>query len=274
MEQIIDRLLRWIKRGYAPPLRVELNPTNRCNSLCRFCSLRTVNNLDYKDELTREELLDIVDQAHQLGVKQWMISGGGEPLWDQEKILAVMERIKSYRMFGELITNGTRFYPELIRKLVEIKWDVVNLSLQGPNAEIHDYLTNNPGAFDLNTKAMECFKKFKEESRSPFPQIIINTIVMNRNYRHMEGFIHLAKKYDLFAITIKTLDIVSPEGPLLQLSPEEQSEFSQMSIKLKKIADSYGIANNFEDYFAMRLADEKKYQIEKLESEELGGKYY
>ncbi len=47
-----------------------------------------------------------------MGVKEWHICGGGEPLFEKEKALDLMELMKKDGARGELITNGTRMDKE------------------------------------------------------------------------------------------------------------------------------------------------------------------
>ncbi len=58
------------------PIHIVLNPTNRCNQSCPFCSC---GQRDKNREIPFDELLGIIERMHRLGTKAATITGGGEP---------------------------------------------------------------------------------------------------------------------------------------------------------------------------------------------------
>lgn len=62
------------------PLEGNLDLTYRCNNNCRHCWLRIPENSPQsRDELTYEEIKEIVSDARKMGCRKWSISGG-EPM--------------------------------------------------------------------------------------------------------------------------------------------------------------------------------------------------
>ena len=59
---------------------------------------------------------------------------------------------KELQMEGILTTNGTLLNRELANTLLNIGWDEVHFSIDGPNAEIHDALRGRKGAFKKPSK--------------------------------------------------------------------------------------------------------------------------
>ena len=91
--QKIERIANWARGGTDLPVTLELNPTNRCNLLCRSCWQREFEIND--DELNSNRLLEVVKQAAGLGVKEIRVPGAGEPLLrrDLPDILCEIKRI-------------------------------------------------------------------------------------------------------------------------------------------------------------------------------------
>ena len=121
-----ERLIQFYKGEKPGPISIHIDLTNRCNQRCLFCWQRSherIGLLDLENELSDEQLLDFVREAAEMGVMDWLISGGGEPTVRTDLCRQVMERIKEYGMFGDIITNGTLLDEDWARRLVEIGWD-------------------------------------------------------------------------------------------------------------------------------------------------------
>ena len=94
--------------------------------------------------LPTERLLEIVDEAAALEVKHLFVLGGGEP-WSGSHTRCHGEA-KSHGMGGILTTNGTLLNDKLI-DIVEMAWDEIHFSIDGPTAAIRDKLRGQAGAF-------------------------------------------------------------------------------------------------------------------------------
>ncbi|MBN1700135.1 MAG: radical SAM protein [Spirochaetales bacterium] len=87
------------------PVHVQLNPTNRCNQRCAWCSC---SNRDTAKELSFDDTVDIMTRFKKLGCKSVTITGGGEPLL-HPKINDIIEYIhEKLRIKTGLVTNGIR----------------------------------------------------------------------------------------------------------------------------------------------------------------------
>ena len=139
IEEIAERLRIWREAEKAGPLRMELHPTDRCNLTCIFCWRAATVNKNFP-EMSENRLLKIPEEAADLGVKEWVVSGGGEPLLRKNVTLKVLKRIKQHDMWGLLTTNGTLLNERDAKFLTKIGWDQVQISIDGPTSEINDYL--------------------------------------------------------------------------------------------------------------------------------------
>ena len=95
-DQIAARIQSWDKDGPQGPMTLELYPTLSCNLNCSFCDT-TDRHRPPVHELSEERLIEIVDEAAQMGVKRLFLLGGGEPLTRKRATPAVMIRAKSCR---------------------------------------------------------------------------------------------------------------------------------------------------------------------------------
>ncbi len=192
-------LSRWADGGKAPPYTLTLGVTHDCNLKCRFCAQRPrkyLTDFQKSEELPEEQLIRMTKEAGELGVKKINISGGGEPFLRLKTAIRVMQTARKYGMNGGTSTNGTMFTENAIKTLVEIGWGVINFSIDGPNAEIHDYLRDQPGCFGKAMKSIKRFNYWKKKLDSYMPKLRFQTVLVNHNYKHVSKIIELAHELD------------------------------------------------------------------------------
>lgn len=68
-----------------PPVHVRIKPTNVCNHGCYFCAYRSDSlslgeDMNSRDRIPREKMLEIIEDLKVMGVRAVTFSGGGEPL--------------------------------------------------------------------------------------------------------------------------------------------------------------------------------------------------
>jgi MoaA/NifB/PqqE/SkfB family radical SAM enzyme len=229
MDEKIASLVMWAEGKKAPPLTLELNITNKCNLQCKMCWLRATKP-NY-EEMDDEELARIIDEAIALGVKEFRFPGSGEPLVRKKILFDIMEKIKENERNGLLISNGTLFSEEDVKRLIEMEWDVLTISLDGPSPEINDYIRGVNGAFKRVMKTLNLIKKWKSKLKKEKPWLRMNTVLTNKNYDKLEGMLILAKKYDFKEVLIQPITIFSKEGEMLKVNNIEEV------IKYLKTAD-------------------------------------
>jgi MoaA/NifB/PqqE/SkfB family radical SAM enzyme len=157
------------------PLHGSLDLTYRCNNTCRHCWLwLPANAPEKRDELSFDEIRDVVDQARAMGCREWSISGG-EPMLrpDFPEIFDYLTR-RETRFLGEngflrysLNTNGTLITPE-IAQLLKRKGTKM-IALYGATAEVYDVVTRHPGGFE---QAMRGFAYLREAGAGFIVQLI------------------------------------------------------------------------------------------------------
>lgn len=125
------------------PQEVWLSVTSKCNLHCITC-FKDKNQIRKKD-MSKEKLLNIIDEIKELGVGYIVVSGG-EPFMRPD-ILDILERIASLDIMTLIITNGTLINKEIAKRLGEIKPKIIQVSLDGSTAEINDRIRGK-GVYD------------------------------------------------------------------------------------------------------------------------------
>ncbi len=139
------------------PLLGDIDLTYRCNNYCRHCWLwEAANSPLEKDELTFEEIRNIVDAARALGCQDWAISGG-EPMIRPDFLDIYSYLSRHSRRYCSVNTNGTLITPYIARNISEK--DVIMVALYGADANVYDHITRNPGGFEQAMRGMHYLKE-------------------------------------------------------------------------------------------------------------------
>ncbi len=250
-----ERISRWAKGNKQGPVRIELHPTNRCNARCLFCWQITNKNNDYSYEMSDERLLKIVDEAAELGVKEWIISGGGESLVRHDVTIQILNKIKQHSMWGQLTTNGALLTEGDIRNLVDIGWDQIQFSIDGPDSGIHDYLRGSKGIFEKAKRNFKLLSDYKKQTKASLPYLGFNTVLNRLNYDKLDRMIELADEVGSQLVYFEPLypGYVSKER--LDLNEKEKRELPEHIKKAVKRAKQLGISTNVDRFLDTKLVD-------------------
>ena len=145
--------------GLSGPIMISIDVTYRCNFRCKHCFNGSGAPL-LGDELSDAELLTI---AKSVGVLQPNVVCfcGGEPLLRWEILCDACETIKSKSPYTQvnLVTNGSLVTETIANRLNRAGITTVQVSVDGPNSELHDWFRNHPGSFDLAVNAIKILRK-------------------------------------------------------------------------------------------------------------------
>jgi len=100
------------------PVHVQLNPTNRCNFSCGFCSC---SGRDKNLELPLESVVELMTEARSLGCQSATITGGGEPTLHHD-FREMVEKLRGLQIQLGLVTNGSLLNYYLSRFFDNFVW--------------------------------------------------------------------------------------------------------------------------------------------------------
>ena len=130
---------------------VVWNSTRRCNLHCLHCYTESKDQ-QYPNELSNQEVRELIDQLADFGVPVLLLSGG-EPLYRPDVLeLAAYAAGKGLR--AVLSTNGSRISREVAGEIKEAGVSYVGISLDGVG-EVHDRFRGMKGTFEKSLKAIE-----------------------------------------------------------------------------------------------------------------------
>jgi MoaA/NifB/PqqE/SkfB family radical SAM enzyme len=200
-------LYYWIsyafKKGRAyPPKTMGLWVTWKCNCRCLMCPFynpytnhsELFKKLKEKKELTTQEIIKLIDDAHKLGVRRFSISGG-EPFLRKD-IIKIIEHIKKKGDYCSVFSNGILLNKELSKKLILSKVDCINLSLDGPK-EIHNKIRHHNQAFQKLMENVEIIEDTKKAMNSTYPLLQFNVTISALNQEHLSEIMDIANPFGI-----------------------------------------------------------------------------
>jgi len=247
MEEKIQRIKTWLSGGKASPFVLEIRPTNNCNLNCLSCQARGKEQfIPDEENIPTEKYINLINDASKLGVKLVQIVGGGEPLIIKDTTFSMMKMIKQCNMAGFLVTNGTLFTEDIIKDLVEMGFDNIFFSIDGPDKETNDFLRGK-GSFDKSMKSLKLFALWKKKLSKNAPRITLGPVLSSKNFDKLNNFVELANSLSVEEITLQP--ILVPDnylGKLLKLNEEQKRRCKDYLKDAIKLAEKYRIHTNFD----------------------------
>ncbi|HUS50752.1 MAG TPA: radical SAM protein [Candidatus Paceibacterota bacterium] len=267
------------KETSSAPNLIVLYLSETCNLRCSMCNIwesrnkfgETVNGTAF----TIEDIENIVNQVELFKPMFYFI--GGEPTLNSD-LTKIISYIHKKGMITSLTTNGW-LLPHLAKPLFDSGLDFISVSLDGPNAEIHDKSRGVSGVFERVTDGIRKLVEIKKKNRSIFPNIKINTVVTPWNIDKLESIIALAKNlgvdemsfqnFSFFGEKIQKLnnfyvDIKKTGKIIMGMKIGGKTPFSETEIEkivkflksLPRLSKKYGLSllnvpyvNNYEEYY-------------------------
>jgi MoaA/NifB/PqqE/SkfB family radical SAM enzyme len=258
MEERIERLKMWLK-GKAGPFLIEIWPTNRCNLKCIMCGtwanrrkmeekgMKYNPKEEMRNEVSEERLLNLVREAKQLGAREFLITGGGEPFIRKATTLKLMNEIKTLNLSGNLNTNGTLLNKEDIKKIIEMGWDMLMFSIDAPDSKTHDFIRGMKGCFQKVKENLILIKKEKKRMKVDKPKIVFNTVLSNKICDKIDKLIKFASKVDCEDITFIPLIPYDKKARKIELNEKQKIELKKRMENLMNISRKFEINTNLSE---------------------------
>lgn len=196
---------RSLNRSFVPPDWVSINLTLRCNLHCTMCN----TCYDVPDELSREEIFDIIDQVALWGVRI-LNPLGGEP-FVRPDLVEILEYACRKDFYITLTTNGTLITPEVASGIARIAYDRLhfNFSLDG-FAEVHDKI-RGAGMLEQSLKGLKALRAADQAVGNPPRKVGVNTVVNNLNLETLPAFLEFCRSEGFQGVQL--LNLFKKAGP-------------------------------------------------------------
>jgi radical SAM protein with 4Fe4S-binding SPASM domain len=210
---------------------IQWELTNKCNLKCIHCYNESCES-NTTQELSTDEIKEIIDQADELGVWQFDLTGG--EIFMRSDIIEILEYLHTKHVAVRIATNGTLVDDEIIQKLEKFKIRAYATSIDGGSPETNDFFRGGSGAFK---KAYDNLIKIKNSS-VPIRRVNVTATTLNE---HEMDSIH--KMYTSMNIPYVVDNIVpSGRGEIAEKYNVENNKLIQYKLRsfLDKKEDVYG----------------------------------
>ncbi|MDQ1659387.1 MAG: hypothetical protein QOD41_4470 [Cryptosporangiaceae bacterium] len=181
-----------VKEHVAPklhvrPLVAELFLTDNCNLKCVSCACwRTVT----RGELDTAEWMGVIDQLAANGIVKANFTGGEPLLRKDAPDLIAYARDQGIRSL-HLNTNAILLDDRRRAAVLEAGIRSVNISVDGPDAEVHERIRGVAGSF---AKTVANLEKLLDEGRRYRLRVRMNFTVMRSNVESLPEMMRLAQR--------------------------------------------------------------------------------
>lgn len=195
--------------------RVYVEATNKCNLNCSTC-MRNVWDVKF-GYMTEETFEHILAGLHGLPNKPELFFGGyGEPL-SHPRILDMIQHAKELGHRVSLITNGIPLTEKVADRLIELKLDMLWVSMDGASPECYmDVRLGDalPRIIDnLKYLQVKKYRMFGASNWAGSPKLGIAFVAMKRNIHDLNEVIRLGSR--LGAVEFSISNVLAHDRALL-----------------------------------------------------------
>jgi hypothetical protein len=179
----------------------------RCNVKCRYCEYWRLPN--YEKEMTNDEWQEAL-----LSVKSFVGNfsinfSGGEPFLRKD-FPELLAWCRNNGIKAGVTTNGSVLTRNVVERLVAARPFNVNISVDAPSAEVHDYLRGFPGLFEKLSNGIGFLVEERKRQGHNFP-ITIKPTLNARNFRHLPALIQWAQAVGATCVSPQPMNRWTPE---------------------------------------------------------------
>ncbi|MEW5895026.1 MAG: radical SAM protein [Candidatus Omnitrophota bacterium] len=239
--------------------RIDLKTGFLCNNNCRFCVQGHKKRFGNKGT---EELKEYLSRAAGEGYKA-VVFTGGEPTIRQDIVDLVKYARSCGFQFIQIQSNGRKFAGlDFCKALIAAGANEFAPAIHGPNAAIHDFLTQSKGSFYETAKGIKNLKGLGQK-------VMTNTVITRANYRHLPQIARLLVrlKVDQFQLAFvhaigsagDNFDDVVPRKLLVVPHVKQALDAGiKAGINVMTEAIPYCFMTGYEDYVAEERIPETK----------------
>jgi radical SAM protein with 4Fe4S-binding SPASM domain len=227
--------------GQRVPFSGSLALTNRCNLRCLHCYAVEKKHAPPKPELTTAQWQRIIGEIRDAGCLNLLLTGG-EPLC-REDFAEIYSFVKRNGFLVTVFTNATLVSDAIVALFDELPPRLVEVSLYGASAAIHDRITGKPGSFK---KAMQGIEKMIAQGI----HVGLKSVLMKQNLDGFSAIGDLARSFNVkfridasifptMAGDLKPIELrVAPEQAvaLEMANPERAREWREYFEKYRIVA--------------------------------------
>lgn len=223
----------YLRTGYdsTKPITFYGLVNEHCNVKCRYCEYWRLKH--YVQEMTIQEWKTALTSVQEFVGAFSINFSGGEP-FIKPGFIDLLSWCNSNHISAGVTTNGSALTSRNAAKVVAANPFNVNISVDAPNAGVHDYLRGYTGLFDKLSEGIRFLLAERDRQGKQFP-INIKPTVNSKNFRLMPDLVEWAVSIGASCVQLQPMDrwtretydelwIEEPELPELELVIERLIE--------------------------------------------------
>ncbi len=176
-------------------VRVQIEPTQRCNYSCHMCPIDELDSTSAKKDLAYEDFCKIIDNLPS-SVTNICLSGLGEPFLNKNYIMmAKYAKEKGY--ITEIYNNGSLFKEEILKYA-----DYIFFSVDGLTKELLSNLRSGV-KYDKLFSAIKRSVEYKKNN--PNINVCINFTISNQNYKEIPLLFDFCQDFSIDYLYIQAI---------------------------------------------------------------------
>jgi len=220
--------------------------TNRgCNLKCNHCDFWKLD--EDPSSFTDDQILSLIDEYRDVaGPGAHVVSCGGEPMLALKRYFLLSKRCRELDLRFLSVTNGSLVKTaEFAAKVVTEGPAEVTVSMDGPNAELHDHMRGAKGSFGVTKRAVELLLEARQKTGSN-SRIYVMSLVCQKIAGRLDEFHDLVLR-QLKADKLK-LNILQPSFGVSRhdafFGSEQVKDVDGLIDEIKACDAKYGIDRN------------------------------
>jgi len=228
----------WKKGAPKAPYYVNWRVTGACNSKCIMCNFW--NSKNSKENFTPDQTNRILKELKRIGVVRISFNGGEPTL--MKNLLDTVRKAKDMGFYTDIKTNGSNLTGRFITKAYETGLDEFFISLDSHDAKVHDSIRRRK----FWKGVIDAIKFIKENTNI---KVVLNSVIMTRNYKELDKMAELAKELGVDNITFSQVDdFHEKSNKNLRLNKKQMREF-YFKVVPKILKKAGCVAVNFSPFF-------------------------
>ena len=237
--------------AYTGPFYVTVDLTSRCNLRCLGCPYHSpyVNTASHNHSSMIDISPHIVEklckELNTMNTHTLILQGTGEPLL-HPNILELLATVKKAGFHTTLLTNGTLLKRDLIRAFIDLKLDVIKVSLWATSPEEYEqnYPETDPDNFQKVIEGMKFMAELKAQQKSAVPSVVMHFPINRNNYQGVDALGNLLSATGCNGLSLAPMHTVKGTLNSYVLSPAEERSTRQSLSRLRKWLDSHSLTHN------------------------------
>jgi radical SAM protein with 4Fe4S-binding SPASM domain len=221
--------------GTIPLIAASVRLTKRCNLKCRHCYAESQGPKFRENEISLEEIKDLIDQFSEFSVNEIFYTGG-EPLM-RDDLAEILNYTSSKGIKVLMSTNGAAITEGFLQQITDVDFKLFQISIDGPE-EVHDRMRGK-GSFKKSIRALKLASHYIKKN------LTVGTVMSKNNVNCVEDVMKIAAEEGAAIFALMFLIISGRANADMDPSAQETIDaLSRLFKTYKKYENKIRFAHN------------------------------